>query len=266
MTNMKTRSLALFLCLIILALSLASCDTKKAEIASVEDLKDKVIGVIEGSKSEQLVESYTENGCEIKPYSSRVEIVAAFESDEIDCAILDEYHAEAFVRDYGTYELLEDRLGEGDTFSFTTLASKKVYTIMLNKALSALRENGKLDSIVNGYLSDPEYKYEFAEELDNSNGTFTVSLDSSLYPYTYPADETHTDPRGIALAIIDAVCEHLGCDYVLLPTTTASLSSTLVLGVADFSIGSYFFPEIQGMEIVETEPILTYKHAIVIKK
>ena len=228
---------------------------------------NKKIGVVEGSKSDTYAQKYVEKGCEIIKYNSRIDMIKAFDANEIDCAVVDKNHADVLAREYDTLEVLPDVLGE-DSFAFYMLESKRVYTIMLNKALAALKENGTVDEIVNGYLSDPEYEYEFASEHDTSNGTFNISLDPSMYPYVYAADEEHPMPRGIAIALVDAICEYLGCGYTFMPVTTLSLNSTLYLGTADFSIGTFtpLTAEASGMAIVESDPIMTYSHAIVVKK
>lgn len=266
MRKVFVRTIAIVLCLMFVMTALSSCVGGSSSIESEDDLKNVKIGVIDGSKGVDLANTYAERNCEIIRYDSRVELKEAFENDEIDCALLDENHAAAFVSDNDGYKLLDDRIGDEENYAFSTLATKKVYKIMLNKALATLREDGTLDSIVNGYLNDPEYVYEFATELDNSNGSFTIALDPSLYPYVYPADETHDMPRGIELAVIDAVCRYLGCDYTLITPTTSSLASTLITGIADFAIGSYILPTVEDLEIVETDPVLTYRHAIVTKK
>lgn len=266
--TVKTRLTAFILaCLMLVTVCFAACGTTPADINSEEDLKNVKIGVIDGSKSEALAQKYVENGCETVKFDSRNGIVEAFEAGEIDCTILDENLAKLLVKENDTLEIRGEALGE-DTLTFSMPKSKKVYTIMLNKALAALKKDGTFDEIVNGYLSDPEYVYDFAEELDNSNGSFTISLDPGVYPYVFPADESHEIPRGIALALIDAICKYLGCDYTLLPVTSSSLASTLMMGLADFSVGSYDIPtkEAAGVEIVETDPILTYNHVIVVKK
>lgn len=264
---MNKKLTAIILCMVMVCTALFACGPKetKSGILGESDLENVKIGVIEGSKSETLVQKYTEKGCEIVSLSSRLDIAAAFENGDIDCAVMDENHAKQFVAENDFCEIRGESLGE-DTLAFSTLQSNKVYHIMLNKALAALKEDGTIDKIVEGYLRDSEYAYEFADKLDNSNGSFVISIDPSMYPYVFPVDNEHDEPRGIELALIDAICKYLGCDYTLLTVTTASLSSSLRTGFADFSVGSYDLGNDIGETILETDPILTYNHVIVVKK
>lgn len=267
---MKKRLTALLLCFLMICTSFVACDNKeeaKTGILGESDLTNVKIGVIDCSKSEAFVQKYKENGCEIIELESRVEILKAFANGEIDCAIMDENHAKQLISETPELELRGEALGE-DTLTFSVLKSNKVYKIMLDKALAALKADGTVDAIVNGYLNDPDYEYEFADKLDASNGSFMISIDSSMYPYVFPAEDEYDRPDGIALALIDAMCEYLGCDYSLATITTSSLSSSLRMGFSDFAIGSYALENMAGYEddIVETEPILTYNHVIVVKK
>ncbi|MBQ4137681.1 MAG: transporter substrate-binding domain-containing protein, partial [Clostridia bacterium] len=222
----KLKLVSLLLCLVLMICTLASCAQTPSEITCEDDLISKKIGVIRGSKSDEYSRKFTENGCEIIGFKSRLDMVKAFDAGEIDCAIMDENHAKEVVRENTNLKVLESVSEQKDSFGFYMLEAKRVYTIMLNKALAELKENGKLDEIVNGYLNDPEYEYDFPESFDTSNGFFKISLDPSLYPYVYAADEDHVMPYGIAIAVIDAVCEHLGCGYELVPVTSNSLNST----------------------------------------
>lgn len=266
---MKKRIVAIILCLVLIIIVISGCGPKATagtEIMSENDLKNMKVGVIAGSKSELYAQKYTENGCEIIALSSRTEISESLANGEIDCAVMDENHARQFVAHNDFCEIKSEPFGE-EAIAFSMLQSNKVYQIMLNKAIAALRADGTLDAIVEGYLNDPTgYNYEFSEKLDNGNGSFSIAIDPSMYPYVFPVDETHSEPFGIELAVIDAVCRYIGCDYSLLTLTTLSLSTALRVELADFAIGSYNPQNEYGEAIVETEPILTYGYVIVVKK
>ncbi len=263
----RIRVVSLLVCLVLVLTALCSCTASNSQIESEADLVNKSIGVIKGSKSAAFAQVYTEAGCEIIEYNSRIDMIKAFDASEIDCAVVDKNHADALAKENEGFKVL-DVTADEESYAFYMLDNKRVYTIMLNKALEELRENGVLDEIIKGYLSDPGYEYDFAQEVDDSNGSFTISIDPSSYPYVYAADEVHRMPRGIAIAIVDAVCEHLGCGYTFLPVTTGSLGSTLYMGTADFSIGSFVPASYEGlgMSVIESDPIMTYTHAIVAKK
>ncbi len=263
---MKIKVVSIILCLALIILSLASCSANSTGIKSEEDLKNLIIGVIESTKSDVFASKYTESGCEILKYSSYVTLEQALATGEIDCAVLDENHAKARIKKGADIKIVAKPLGQ-DTLTFATAKSKKIYNIMLNKALEALTAEGKVDEIVNAYLEDNDYVYKFAENVDGSNGSFTIALDPTQTPYVFPADESHEMPGGISLALIDTICEHLGCSYTLVPLSGSSLAPSLRMGMADFAIGSFDLENGGDFEeLQESNPILTYNHVIVIKK
>ncbi len=267
MTAMKMKIISTVLCLVLVLISLASCNFTGSPIKSEADLVNKKIGVIEGSETGAFAEKYTENGCEILKYSSYISLEEAFAQGKIDCAILDENFAKARASVNNTLEILPGTLGEG-TYSFAAVKSKKVYNVMLNKALDVLIEDGTVDNIVNGYLNDYEYEYDFAQESDGSNGSFTIAIDPGAVPYVFPADESHENPRGISIALVDALCSSLGIEYTYLTVASTSLADALRMGVADFAIGAFDFKnDVEGNEeILQSTVLLTYNHVIVVKK
>ena len=253
------RIIALVMCTVML-FTLASCGGKT--ITSKDDLSELNIGMIKNSKSTDTLSTYrTDNNCEFVKYATLPEIDNAFNLKDIDCAVLDRNVANSFVADYAGYTVLEDSLGNG---AVTFATTSKIYKIMLNKALAALKENGTIDSILNSQFKDKNYKY-VPKELENDNGEFVIALDVALTPYCENDGEYVTG--GIALSILDAVCEYLGCNYSVLPTTTENIAKPLKNGTADFALGDFITTTTnETKEIFETEPVITFDYAIVTKK
>lgn len=264
---MKIKVVSIIVCLALIVLSLVSCAANNTGIKGEDDLKNRKIGVIESTKSDVFAGKYTDSGCEIIKYPSYIGLEKALEAGEIDCAVVDENLAKTRIKQGAQIEIASEPLGQ-DTLTFSTVKSKRVYNVMLNKALEALSASGKIYEIVNAYLEDPNYVYDYADSAERSNGSFTVVLDPSQVPYVFAQDESREMPGGIGLALIDAICEHLGCAYTLLPLSGSSLEASLRMGIADFAMGSFDLEngEEGFEELQETMPILTYNHVIVIKK
>ena len=253
------RIIALVLCTVML-FALASCGAKT--ITSKDDLNNLNIGMIKNSKSTDKLGSYhADKNCEFAEYPTLSGIDNAFALQEIDCAVLDRNVADSFASAYTGYTVLDDSLGEG---AVTFATTSKIYKIMLDKALAALKENGTIDGIINSYFKDKNYKY-VPKELDDSNGDFLIALDVELTPYCENDGEYVTG--GIALSILDAICEYLGCNYTVLPATTAEIAKAIKNGTADFALGDFVTSTTnETTEIFETEPVFTFDYAIVTKK
>ncbi len=253
------RIIALILCTVML-FALASCGGKTIE--SKEDLSNLNIGMIKNSKSTDTLSSYhTDKNCDFVEYPTLSGIDNAFTLKEIDCAILDRNIANSFASAYPGYTVLDDSVGEG---AVTFATTSKIYKIMLDKTLTTLKENGTIDSILNSYFKDKNYKYT-PKELDDSNGDFLIALDVELTPYC-ENDGTYVT-GGVALSILDAICEYLGCNYTVLPATTAEIAKALKTGTADFALGDFITSTTnETNELLETEPVITFDYAIVTKK
>ena len=264
---MKTKIISLFLVVTLLCLSLAACSQKVTEISGEDDLKNIKIGVIEASTSDIIAQKYTETGCEILKYTSVNKLRAALSNKEIECAIIDENIANAIIREDSTFEIKGEPLAQ-DNITFAATKDKKFYRILFNKALTELKESGKLDEIVNGYLNNPDYKYEYLTEGEANNGTITIALDSTLIPYVYPADETREVPEGIYLALLDSLCGSIGFKCSFATLTISSLSGALRMGLADLALGSFDLDNTSQdiYAIEQTDPILSFNHVIMIKK
>ncbi len=253
------RILSLVLCVLML-LALASCGGKA--ITSKDDLIGLNIGMVKNSKSTDVLSSYhTDKNCNFAEYPTLPDIDNAFTLKEIDCAVLDRNVANSFVSAYPGYTVLDDSVGEG---AITFATTSKIYKIMLDKTLTALTADGTIDSIVNSYFKDKNYKYT-PKELDDSNGDFVIALDVELTPYC-ENDGTYVT-GGVALSILDAICEYLGCNYSLLPATTSEIAKALKTGTADFALGDFVTSTTSDTnELFETDPVITFDYAIVTNK
>ncbi len=253
--------IALVLCVVMLV-SLAACSSS---IDSKDDLNNVTIGLIHSSKAVIDLEKYkTENGCSLIGFYSLSDLNEGFALGTIDCAVIDRNIANAFAEAYPGYSVSKESFGEG-AVTFSALESKKVYSIMLDKALTALKEDGTIDKIVDGYLKDKSLKYTH-KKLDNSNGEFIIAIDPNLTPY-FENDGLNVS-GGPMLEILDAVCEYLGCDYTIIPVKTSDMTATLVNGKADFALGDFDsrITELAGLKpLVETKPVITFDYAIISK-
>ena len=253
---------ALALCAVML-LSLAACSGK---VMSKDDFNNITIGLIHSSKAVIELEKYVkENGCELLGFNSLSDLNEGLSLGAINCAVIDRNIADAFTAAYPGYSISSEAFGEG-AVTFAALESKKVYTIMLDKAIAALKEDGTIDKIFDKYFKDKNHEYTH-KKLDNSNGEFIIAIDPNLAPY-FDNDGLNIS-GGPLLEILDAVCEYLGCDYTLLPVKTSDMTMTLINGNADFAIGDFDsgITELVGLRpILETKPVIAFDYVIVSKK
>lgn len=121
-----------------------------SEIASVDDLAGKTIGVQLGTTGDIYVEDV--EGATIERYNKGFEAVQALGQDKIDAVVIDGEPAKVFVSQNEGLKILDE--------AFTTeeyaICVKKGNTELLegiNTAIAKLKESGELQAIVDKYIS-----------------------------------------------------------------------------------------------------------------
>lgn len=121
-----------------------------SEIASVDDLAGKTIGVQLGTTGDIYVEDV--EGATIERYNKGFEAVQALGQDKIDAVVIDGEPAKVFVSQNEGLKILDE--------AFTTeeyaICVKKGNTELLegiNAAIAKLKESGELQAIVDKYIS-----------------------------------------------------------------------------------------------------------------
>lgn len=121
-----------------------------SEIASVDDLTGKTIGVQLGTTGDIYVEDV--EGATIERYNKGFEAVQALSQDKIDAVVIDGEPAKVFVSQNEGLKILDE--------AFTTeeyaICVKKGNTELLegiNAAIAKLKESGELQVIVDKYIS-----------------------------------------------------------------------------------------------------------------
>jgi len=121
-----------------------------SEIASVDDLANKSIGVQLGTTGDIYAEDI--EGATIERYNKGFEAVQALSQGKIDAVIIDREPAKVFVAENEGLVILDEEF----TVEEYAIAIAKENTELLEKvntALASLKESGKLDEIVGKYIS-----------------------------------------------------------------------------------------------------------------
>ncbi len=125
--------------------------TEDSEIAGPDDLAGKLIGVQQGTTGD--IYATDDFGDEnIERYPKGVDAVQALTQGKVDAVIIDNEPAKIFVGDNDGLKLLDAAYAEEEY----ALAVKKGNTELLdqvNQAIQELKESGKLDEIVDKYIT-----------------------------------------------------------------------------------------------------------------
>lgn len=163
---------------------------EEGTIASVDDLSGKIIGVQLGTTGDiYATDEYEgdEAGSQVERYSKGNDAVMALKQGKIDCVIIDEQPAKAFVEKNDDLQILEEDFAL-EEYAICVSKDKPELTESINEALAELKEDGTMDSIISNYIGDDtkgKTPYESPEDVDRSAGTLVMATNAAFEPYEY---------------------------------------------------------------------------------
>ncbi|MBQ4129192.1 MAG: transporter substrate-binding domain-containing protein [Ruminococcus sp.] len=121
-----------------------------SEIASVDDLAGKTIGVQAGTTGD--IYCTDEFGQEnVKQYTNGALAVAALENDQVDCVVIDNEPAKAFVAANEGLKILETEYAVED-YAAAISKDNAELTEKVNAAMEELKADGTIDDILAKYI------------------------------------------------------------------------------------------------------------------
>ncbi len=149
---MKKFLATLFACA--LAVSMVGCGSsaKANTVFSADDLPGKVIGVQLGTTGDIYASDYEADGSVIERYSKGSDAVQSLLQGKVDCVIIDEQPAKAFVaKNEGKLEILSDPFAL-EEYAIAVAKENPDLTASINAALAELKSEGTLDQIIKNYI------------------------------------------------------------------------------------------------------------------
>ena len=122
-----------------------------SEIASVEDLEGKMIGTQRGTTGNiYCTDDYGED--HITTYDNGLTAVQALMNGQVDCVVIDQEPAKAFVAANQGLKILETEYVSED-YAIAMAKGNTALQSAVNKALAELQEDGTVQSIVDKYIA-----------------------------------------------------------------------------------------------------------------
>ena len=125
--------------------------TNDSEIATVDDLANKTVGVQLGTTGDIYAEDI--EGVTLERYNKGFEAVQSLLTGKIDAVIIDEQPAKAFVSQNEGIKILEEKFTDED-YAAAIAKDNTELVEAVNKALASLKSSGKLDEIFAKYITE----------------------------------------------------------------------------------------------------------------
>ena len=184
-----------------------------AEIYSVDDLPGHKIGVQLGTTGDTYASDYEgdDAGTEIIRYNKGADAVQALKQNKIDCVLIDEQPAKAFVAKNPELYILDEEF----TIEDYAICVQKGNTELLNQindSIEALQQDGTIDQVINHYINGTGDTYKSPDDI-NYTGKITMVTNAGFPPYEYYENGV---PTGIDIDIATAIADRMGLELEVL--------------------------------------------------
>lgn len=248
--------------------STAAAETTTAAegaVASVDDLPGKSIGVQLGTTGDIFASDYEEQGSTIERFNKGNDAIQALLQGKIDCVMIDEQPAKAFVANTTGLKILEEPFAEED-YAICVSKDNAELTASINEALAKLKADGTLDNIVKNYIGDDtkgQFPYESPADVDRSNGTLVMATNAYFEPYEfYQGDKV----VGIDADMAQAVCDVLGYELKIEDMEFDSIINAIQSGKADIGVAGITVTEDRLQSVDFTDSYASSKQVIIVKE
>ncbi|NLL80307.1 MAG: transporter substrate-binding domain-containing protein [Clostridiales bacterium] len=243
----------------------AESTDSSAAVTCVDDLPGKIIGVQLGTTGDIYASDYEAEGSTIERYNKGADAIQALKQGKLDCVIIDNQPAQAFVEKNDDLKILDEEFAVED-YAICISKDNAELTESINGALAELKAEGILDSIIGNYIGDDtkgQSPYVSPEGVDRSNGTLTMATNAAFEPYEfYDGDKI----VGIDADMAQAVCDKLGYELQIEDMEFDSIINAVQSGKADIGVAGMTVTQDRLTSVDFTDPYTTAKQVIIVRK
>lgn len=236
-----------------------------AAVGSIDDLPGKKIGVQLGTTGDIYASDYEEQGSTIDRFNKGNDAIQALLQGKVDCVIIDEQPAKAFVANTEGLKILEEPFAV-EEYAICISKDKADLTARINEALAALKADGTLDNIVKNYIGDDtigKTPYESPADVDRSGGTLIMATNAYFEPYEfYKGDKV----VGIDADMAQAVADKLGYELKIEDMEFDAIINAIQSGKADMGVAGMTVTEDRKASVDFTDTYATSKQVIIVKQ
>ena len=234
-------------------------------VASIDDLAGAKIGVQLGTTGDIFASDYEKEGSTIERFNKGADAVLALTSGKVDCVIIDNEPAKAFVEANDGLKILDEPFAV-EEYAICISKDNEKLTEKFNTAIAELKEDGTLDSIIKNYIGDDtkgKSPYQTPEGTEYPNGELHMATNAFFEPYEYYDGD---DIVGIDAMAAKAICDKLGYELVIDDMDFDSIITAVQSGKADFGMAGMTVTEERLKAISFTDTYTTATQVIIVKE
>lgn len=271
MKNFKKFAALALACSMTFIMTACGSNIPENTVFSVDDLPGKTIGVQLGTTGDIYASDYEEPtdadtpASVIERFNKGNDAVQALKQGKLDCVIIDEQPAKAFVEKNDDLTILEEDFAL-EEYAIVVSKENKALTEQINGALAQLKEEGVLDQIVANYIGDDTKgtcPYESPADVDRSNGTLVMATNAAFEPYEF---YDNNEIVGIDADMAQAICDKLGYELKIEDMEFDSIINAVQSGKADIGVAGMTVTEDRLKSIDFTDSYTTATQVIIVRK
>ncbi len=253
---------------VVMAAVLTACGASSVapnSVFSADDLPGKSIGVQLGTTGDIYASDYETEGSTIERYNKGADAIQALKQGKVDCVIIDEQPAKAFVEKNSDLTILDEEFAL-EEYAICLSKENKELTDSINGALAELKADGTIDSIIANYIGDDtkgKSPYTSPEGTDRSNGTLTMATNAAFEPYEFYSNQQIV---GIDAELAQAICDKLGYELKIEDMEFDAIINAVTSGKADFGMAGMTVTEDRLLSVDFSTPYTTATQVIVVRK
>lgn len=261
-----------------MTLSFTGCSSvPENTVFTIDDLCGKKIGVQLGTtgdiyasdyedlESGVFPEGYEGEASTVERFNKGNDAVQALKQGKVDCVIIDEQPAKAFVEKNDDLMILDEEFAI-EEYAICVSKDKADLTAAINGALAELKEDGTLDSIISNYIGDDtkgQSPYESPADADHSKGTLVMATNAAFEPYEYYEGN---EVIGIDVDMAKAVCDKLGYELKVDDIEFDAIINAVQSGKADIGVAGMTVTEDRLQSIDFTDSYTTATQVMIVRK
>lgn len=268
-TIFKTASFVLAV-LMVLASFAACAEVPANTVFSADDLPGKKIGVQLGTTGDIFATDYENPEDESVPkstverYNKGADAIQALKQGKIDCVIIDNEPAKAFVAKNSDLKILDDPFAI-EEYAICLSKDKSDLRDKINGALAELKSEGTIDSIIKNYIGDDtkgKTPYTSPEGVTRENGTLTMATNAAFEPYEFIEGGKVV---GIDADLAQAIADKLGMELVINDIDFDAIIAAVQSGKADIGVAGLTITEDRLLSVDFTDSYTTATQVIVVR-
>ena len=241
----------------------ASADGAKLEFTSVSELAGKRIGIVSGTRFDELVLDAVKGVSQddIYYYNSNAEAIGALREGKVDAVINDSPIAQLAVNKNDGISILPDYM-VSDSYGYV-LEKGSDLTSKINERLETYRKDGTLDRLKEKWTDSDESKKTMSDiPKDGTNGTLVVVTTIDNDPINYLKDGR---VYGMCIELLEMIARDLGYGVEYRTTNAASLIAEVQSGKADIAAASFSITDERKKMVDMTEPYYEGGVAVIVR-